>query len=125
MVKALLARIVILAVAFLVVDGLMDTVDISGGFLGAVGLSVVYGISSAVIGTALRFLTLPLVLLTVGLFEFVINGALLLVTEWLTGWIELDRFLTAVGASVILSIVSTVLGFLVVMVFPETRRKRS
>ena len=124
MVKALLARIVVLAVAFLVVDGLMDTVHVNGGFLGAVGLAVVYGLASAVIGTALRLLTLPLVLLTVGLFEFVINGVMLLLTEWLTGWIELDRFLTAVGASVILSIVSTVLGFLVAIVLPETRRNR-
>ena len=122
MIKSLAARIVVLAVAFLVVDAVMDTVEVSGGFTGAIGLAVVYGLVSGIIGTVLRLLTLPLIILTVGLFELVINGVLLLLTEWLTDWIELDRFLTAVGASIVLSIVSAVLGFGLGLVFPETRR---
>ena len=120
--KALLARIVVLALAFLVVDALMDTVRVNGGFLGAVGLAIVYGLVAAVVGTLLRLLTLPLILLTVGLFEFVINAVLLLITEWLTDWIEFDRFLSALGAAIVLSVVSTVLGFVLAIVFPGTRR---
>ena len=122
MLKSLIARVVVLAVAFLLVDAVMDTVELSGGFMEALGLAAVYGVISAVIGTLLRLLTLPLILVTVGLFEFVINGALLLLTEWLTDWIEFDRFLSAVGAAVVLSIVSTLLGFVLFAAVPETRR---
>jgi putative membrane protein len=121
MIKVLLARIIVLATAFLVVDAFMETVEVSGGFTGAIGLAVVYGLVSAVIGTLLRLLTLPLILLTLGLFEFVINGVLLLITEWLTDWIELDRFWTAVGAAIVLSLVSVVFNFVLGRVFPSVR----
>lgn len=122
MLKVLLARIVVLATAFLVVDAFMDTVTVNGGFTGAVGLAVVYGLVSAVIGTVLRLLSLPLILLTVGLFEIVINAVLLLLTEWLTDWIELDGFWTAIGASIVLSLVSVVFGIVLRAVFPSVGR---
>ena len=66
-ITALAVRAVVLAVAFLVVDATMDTVTVSGGFFGALGVAIVFGLLSAVLGTVLRLLTLPLVLLTVGL----------------------------------------------------------
>ena len=122
MLKVLLARIVVLATAFLVVDAFMDTVTVNGGFTGALGLAVIYGLVSAVIGTVLRLLALPLILLTVGLFEVVINAVLLLITEWLTDWIELDGFWTAIGASIVLSIVSLVFGIVLRAVFPSVYR---
>jgi putative membrane protein len=121
-VKALLARVLVLAIAFLVVDAVMDTVTVNGGFFGALGLAVLYGIISGVIGTVLRFLTLPLVMITVGLFEFVINAVLLLLTDWLTDWIEIDGFFSALGAAVILSATSIVVALAVSLVIPKTRR---
>jgi len=119
--RALGIRIVVLALAFLVVDAVMDTVTVSGGFFGAVGLAVVYGLVSAILGTLLRLLALPLVLITVGLFEFVINAVLLLVTDWLTNWLEVDGFLSALGAAVILAVTSVVLGLILRMLVPDTR----
>lgn len=117
--KALAIRTVVLAAAFLVVDALMDTVTVNGGFFGAIGLAVVYGLVSAILGTLLRLLTLPLVIITVGLFELVINAVLLLVTDWLTDWIEIDGFLSALGAAVILAVVSVVMGLILAVVFRE------
>jgi len=77
----------------------MDTVSVNGGFFSAIGLAVVYGLISAVIGTLLRLLTLPLMVITIGLFEFVINAFLLLITDWLTDWLEVDGFLSALAAA--------------------------
>jgi putative membrane protein len=117
--KALAIRTVVLAAAFLVVDAVMDTVTVNGGFFGAIGLAVVYGLVSAILGTLLRLLTLPLVVITVGLFELVINAVLLLVTDWLTDWIEVDGFMSALGAAVILAVVSVVMGLVLALVFRE------
>jgi putative membrane protein len=117
--KPLLLRMVVLTVAFLVVDALMDSVTIGGGFFGAIGLAVVYGLISAVIGTVLRLLTLPLVLITVGLFEIVINAVLLSITAWLTDALEIDGFGSALGASVILSVVSVLISLVIAVVFPK------
>lgn len=116
--KALLLRIVVLTVAFLAVNALMDSVTIGGGFFGAIGLAVVYGLISAVLGTVLRLLTLPLVLITVGLFEIVINAVLLSVTAWLTDALEIDGFGSALGAAVILSVVSVLVSLVIAVVFP-------
>jgi putative membrane protein len=115
----LFLRTVILAIAFLVVDAVMDSVSVSGGFLGALGVAFLFGVVSAIIGTALRLISLPLVLLTVGLFEFVINAILLLFTDWLVGWLEIDGFGSALGAALILALVSVVLGIVVWALVPE------
>lgn len=117
--KALLLRMVVLTAAFLVVNALMDSVTVSGGFFGALGLAVVYGLLSAVLGTFLRLLTLPLVLITVGLFEFVINAVLLLITDGLTDSLEIDGFVSALGAAVILSLTSVVIGLVISVVLPN------
>jgi putative membrane protein len=117
--KALLLRMVVLTAAFLVVDALMDSVTIGGGFFGAIGLAVVYGLISAVIGTVLRLLTLPLVLITVGLFEIVINAVLLSATAGLTDALEIDGFGSALGAAVILSVVSVLISLVIAVVFPK------
>ena len=117
--QALAIRTVVLAVAFLLVDAFMDSVTVNGGFFGAIGLAVVYGLVSATLGTLLRLLTLPLVLITVGLFELVINAGLLLVTDWLTDWIEIDGFMSALGAAAILAAVSVVMGLVLSVRFRE------
>lgn len=117
--KALAIRTVVLAVAFLLVDAFMDSVTVNGGFFGAIGLAVVYGLVSATLGTLLRLLALPLVVITVGLFELVINAGLLLVTDWLTDWIEIDGFMSALGAAAILAAVSVVMGLVLSVMFRE------
>lgn len=115
----LLLRAVVLAIAFLVVDAVMSSVSVSGGFLGALGVAFLYGVVSAIIGTVLRLISLPLVLITVGLFEVVINATLLLFTDWLVGWLEIDGFGAALGAAVVLALVSAMLGIVVWILVPE------
>ena len=117
----LFVRMVVLALAFLLVDLVMDSVSVNGGFLSALGLAVLYGLVSAVVGTALRFLALPLIAITAGLFELVINAGLLLVTDWLTDWIEIDGFLSALGSAVVLSLTSMLIGAVMAVALPETR----
>jgi putative membrane protein len=79
----------------------------------------VYGLISAVIGTLLRLLTLPLMVITIGLFEFVINAFLLLITDWLTDWLEVDGFLSALAAAVILSVASIVISLIARVLVPN------
>lgn len=117
--RALLLRVVVLAAAFLVVDALMDTVTISGGFFGALGLAVVYGLISAFLGTLVRLLTLPLVLITVGLFEFVINAAMLLVTDAVTDTLQIDGFGSALVAAVVFTVASGLIGLVLSIVLPS------
>jgi putative membrane protein len=88
--------------------------DVSGGFGSYLWVSLLFGIVNAIIGTILRILTLPLTLLTLGLFSIVVNAILLEITDALTDRLEIDEFFwTAILAAIILSLVMVVLELVV------------
>ena len=75
----IIVNIVVSAVAVLVTGRLLSGVTISG-FGTAVAVAVVLGVVNAVLGRILLVLTLPLNVLTLGLFTFVIIGGLVMLT---------------------------------------------
>ena len=106
----LLLRLVVVAAAFGVTAWLLDGMDLSGGFFGALWVSVLFGIVNAIVGTLLRLLTLPLIVLTLGLFAIVVNALLLELTDALTSHLTIDEFFwTAIWAAIILAVVMVVL----------------
>jgi putative membrane protein len=78
------------------------------------GVALIFGVLNAIIKPILTFLSIPLLLITLGLFLLVINACMLLLTSWLAGIFDLgwnvDGFWTAVLGSLIVSIVSFVLN---------------
>ena len=61
----------------------------------------------------MRLLTLPLTVLTLGLFALVVNAVMLLLTSALDASYKVDGFVPALLASVLISIVSTVLNWFI------------
>ena len=114
MVAALLIRWLVLAAAFGVTAWLLDGMDVSGGFGTYLWLALLFGLINSIIGTLLRLLTLPLVVLTLGLFSILINAFLLEILDWISDHFSIDHFFwTAIWGAIILAIVSVVLDFLV------------
>ena len=112
--KLLLIRWAVLALAFAVTAWLLSGMDVSGGVGAYIWVSALFGIVNVIIGTVLRILTLPLTLLTLGLFSIVVNALLLEITDALTSHLTIDDFFwTALGAAIILSIVSMILDLVV------------
>ena len=77
-------------------------------------VALIFGVVNAIVKPIFRLVTLPIVLLTLGLFLLVINALLLLFTSWLSGifglgW-HVDGFWTALWGSIVISIVSFVLN---------------
>jgi putative membrane protein len=60
-----------------------------------------------------RLLSLPLIILTLGLFLFVVNVLMLYVTDWLVGDFEIRSFGAGVMAAIVVSVVNWVLHALV------------
>ena len=60
-----------------------------------------------------RLLSLPLIILTLGLFLFVVNVLMLYVTDWLVGDFEIHSFGAGVLAAIVVSVVNWVLHALV------------
>ncbi|HEU4449302.1 MAG TPA: phage holin family protein [Gaiellaceae bacterium] len=106
----LLVAWALLAVAFAVTSWVIPGMDVSGGFWGYVWVSALFGLVNAIIGTILRILTLPLVLLTFGLFAVIVNALLLSITDALSSRLTIDDFWwTAIWAALVLALVTLAL----------------
>jgi putative membrane protein len=119
----LLVRWAILAAAFAVTSWVLSGIEITGGFLGYVWVSALFGIVNAVLGTILRILTLPLTLVTLGLFSVLVNAILLNITDALSSRLTIDEFWwTAIWAAIILAVASIVLELFVrILLWREPR----
>lgn len=76
-----LLRLVITAVALWVATRFVPGISHQGTPLSLLGVAVVFGVVNAFIGGIVKLFTLPITIVTLGLFALVINGLLL----WLTG----------------------------------------
>ncbi len=81
-------------------------------FTSALAVAVVLGLLNTLVRPLLVVLTLPVTLLTLGLFLLVINAAVLGLAAFLLGGFTIDGFLPAVVAAVVLSLLSTAMGWL-------------
>ena len=110
MLVGLLIRWAVLAVAFAITSELLSGMDVTGGVRGYLWVSLLFGIVNVLIGTIIRILTLPLTILTLGLFSLLVNAALLRITDRFSDRLTIDEFFwTAIWAAIILSIVSVIL----------------
>ncbi len=85
--------------------------------------AVTFAFVNALVKPILKFLTCPFILLTLGLFLFVINAAMLMLTSGITRWLDdtfnaipgflyIEDFWWAVLGSIILSVLGVLLGWL-------------
>jgi putative membrane protein len=87
--------------ALWVADALWDSVQINGWAAYLIG-SAVLGIANAIIKPILTVLTLPLIIVTLGLFMIVVNIAMLALAEWIAPHFSINGFWTYVGTVVII-----------------------
>jgi len=110
MLVRILVNWALVAVAFAITSWLLSGMSVSGGVLGYLWVSLLFGLVNVVAGTILRLLTLPLTVLTLGLSLFLVNAVVLEITDWLTKDLTIDDFFwTAIFAAVIMSVVSLAL----------------
>jgi putative membrane protein len=86
--------------ALWVADALWDSVQIDGWGAYLIGAAVL-GIANTIIKPILMVLTLPLIIVTLGLFMIVVNIAMVALAEWVAPNFSIDGFWTYVGTVVI------------------------
>jgi putative membrane protein len=130
-VKGFILAIVAGAIAFLLLLQVLpgSMIDIKGPlFPQQVLVALVVGAVNAIIKPIVKVLSLPISLMTMGLAGFVVNAGLLMATAWaldtyaklqftIGGWptkdLSSDTLVGAVVASLLLSIITTVVGLVV------------
>ena len=95
------------AAALWVANSLFSGVHIHGWWAYIIGAAVL-GIANTVIKPVLALITLPLIILTLGLFLLVINIAMVGLAEWIAPNFSIDGFWTYVGTVVIIWLVNVV-----------------
>ena len=104
--------------ATLILSG-MEVVGGSSGWQNAgiiLLIALVFGIVNAIVKPIVALLSIPLYILTLGLFTIVVNALMLMLTAWITeatDWgLRINNFGTACWGAIIVSVVSLVLSVL-------------
>lgn len=87
---------------------LLPSVHVRGGVGGLLVAAAVVGLVNALVGPILRLVTLPLQVVTLGLFSLVVNAALLGVAAGLTDYLDVGGFLETLVAALLVSVLCTV-----------------
>src|SRR5262252_2161211 len=108
----LLLNWVLSALAVWIVAHVVPGISVSGP-MAALIAALAIGFVNATIGLVVKILTFPLTLLTLGLFWLVINAVMLKLASVLVPGFEVRGFLAAFLGAVLLSLVSSLLHWLV------------
>jgi putative membrane protein len=91
-----LVRLVILALIIGLTAEIISGIHVTGGFFTWLWLAVLFSLVNLIVGPILRILSIPLIVLTLGLFLLVVNAALLGLTALLSSHLQIDNFWSAV-----------------------------
>lgn len=118
-----LLKVVINAVAIWLATLVLDGLEVVGGddtgqrVLVFLGVALVFGVVNAIVKPVVKLLSLPLYILTLGLFTLVVNAAMLLLVGWLSEQtdygLRIDGFWTALLGAVIISVASFIMSLAV------------
>lgn len=111
MVKQLIVVWAVVAASIWAAAALLPSVEIHGGVLSLLWVALLFGLVNALLGPLLRLISLPLTVLTFGLFALVVNAALLGITAWLTDSLDVGGFFPTVLAAIVISVITAVLSF--------------
>jgi putative membrane protein len=106
-----LALWLLTAVAFIITAYVVPGIRIAS-FGAAMGAAIIMGVVNVLVRPVLVLLTLPVTILTLGLFLLVVNALCLKLVGALTPGIQVKSFGTAIIGSLVLSIVSSILHWL-------------
>lgn len=125
--KSFWTRLIVNVAAIAATAWLLPGITIGGNQLVTVLIvAFIFGLVNAIIKPIFSFLTCGLYLVTLGLFTFITNAVMLLVTSSVSQWVGLqfhvDGFWTALIGALIISVVSFVLS---VVIGDKKQRRKS
>ncbi|WP_406832960.1 phage holin family protein [Pedococcus sp. KACC 23699] len=116
-----LIKVAVNAVALWVAAWLLPGISFGDGKFGSkfatvVLVAIVFGLVNAFVKPIARFLSFPFIVLTLGLFTFILNAFMLQLTEWISGPLGLsftirEFFWDAVWGALVITLVSMVLNW--------------
>lgn len=103
----ILARWAGLTLAVWVATSIISGVHVKPGAWNYFWIAAIFGLVNTFLGSFIKLLTLPAVLLSFGLFLIVVNAAMLELTDRWSDVLTIDNFKSALLAAIIISVVSS------------------
>jgi putative membrane protein len=114
---SILLSLLINAAALWVATQVVDGISFTGDIPTLLGVALVFGVLNVVVRPILKLLTFPFLILTLGLFTFVLNAVMLLITSAASGAIgfgfHVEGFVPAFIGALVVTIVSFALSLFV------------
>ena len=111
-----ITRLIVVALSLWIASELVPGIEVQGGWT-LVGAAILLGLVNAVVRPVLVVLTLPVTILTLGLFLLVINAALLGLVAAMFAGFTIESFWSAILGTLIISI----MGWLASLIGPRGR----
>ena len=121
MIKALAIKWAVIAIAIWVTTAVVSGFDVHGGVGTYLLVAVVFATVNSLLGSVLRLLSFPVIVLTLGVFSVVITAFMLLITDWLMDTFDVDGFGTAFVGAIVIALVTMVLD----VVLPGSKKEKS
>jgi len=118
MIVRLAIRLVVLAVIIGVVTRIVPGIHLHGGFVWLLWIALIFSIVNLILGPVFRLLSLPLIVVTLGLFLLVVNAALLAIMAAVSSHLTVDNF----GSAVLGGFLIAVFSWLAELLLPVVQR---
>jgi putative membrane protein len=106
----LLVRWGALTASFWVATAFIPGIDVQGGFTTYLWVALLFGLLNATLGSLLKLLTLPAVILTLGLFLVVVNAAILMLVARWSDKLDVTNFWSAIFAALVISVITRLIS---------------
>ncbi|ASY12606.1 putative membrane protein [Candidatus Planktophila dulcis] len=103
----LLIRWAVLAFSMWIATLIVPGITVDGGLTTYLWVALLFGLINSVFGSIIKVLTFPVSIVTFGLFLFVVNAAMLSLTARWSEKLEVTGFWSALLASLIISVITT------------------
>jgi putative membrane protein len=108
-------------VALWVAARIIDGITLEHDFWKVLLVAAIFGIVNAVVKPVLLVLSIPFIVVTLGIALVVLNAVLLIITDELTDALTVDDFGAALVGALVISVVSWIVG----RALPDTKQRRA
>ncbi len=95
-----------LSIAFWVATSVIPGIEVRGGLSTYLLVALLFGLLNATLGAILKILTLPFVILTLGMFLVVVNATLLILLSHWSDKLIIKNFSSAISAAIVISVIT-------------------
>lgn len=122
--RNLLVKLLGNAVALAVATWLLTNITLSGSTSGRkivtlLIVAAIFGVVNAIVKPVAKLLSLPFIILTLGLLLFVINALMLMLTSWIAGKLDVPFHVEGFGTALLGALIITIVSWFLSAVLPD------